>query len=49
VTTYPTEAAALARVTALRRTGCWPGIRHTPNGWQLLHDPDEDPGEQVTT
>jgi uncharacterized protein YbdZ (MbtH family) len=39
VTTYATADAAYTRVDQLRRAGCWPGVRHTPDGWQLTYDP----------
>lgn len=42
VTTYRSEAAALARADAIRREhGIWPGVRRCPGGWRLTVDVDQ--------
>lgn len=37
---WTTEAAAFARVEALKTRGIWTAIRRCHDGWELLHDPD---------
>lgn len=37
---YAAEDAALARVEVLKRSGHWPGVRRTGQGWVLLFDPE---------
>jgi len=37
---YPTLAAALARIEALKEVGIWPGYYQVPGGFQLSHDLD---------
>ena len=37
---YRSEAAAVARIEALKAVGVWPGYYRVPGGFRLTYDPE---------